>query len=164
MFEEESDVVDEFMLNCKFGCDEDIQLAYELLRRYPLNFQLWRMCGHLIELSKSDVYQIDEARCCYEKLLDLRPDYYQGYEELGDWHGVSNNDFTTAIDYYRKAIELGNQDSSRIELAHALARIGQKDLALNELEACGDKSSDDYVQMKKEILDGLLDPPRDIHG
>ena len=164
MFEEEADVVDEFMLNCKLGRDEDVRRAYELLERYPRNPALWRMCGQLIEMSKSDTYQIDEARYCYEKTIDLKPNNYQGYEDLGDWYGVRDDDYTTAIEYYRQAIELGNKDSSRIELAHALARIGQKDHALNELEFCADKNDDDYILMKKEILEGLLDPPSDIAG
>ena len=162
MFREESDVVDEFVLNCKFGRDDDIRIAYELLEQYPRNAELWRMCGQLIEMSKSDTYQIDEARYCYEKTVDLKPEHYQGYEDLGDWHGVRNDDYVTAIRYYRQAIELGDRDSSRLELAHALVRVGQKDDAIVELELCADKNEEDYLRMRREILEGLLDPPTDI--
>ena len=158
MFEEEADVVDEFIMNCKFDRDEDIGRAYQLLERYPRNAALWRMCGQLIEMSKNDKYQIDEARYCYEKTIDLQPDFYQGYEDLGDWYGVETDDYETAIKYYQRAIELGNNDSSRIELAHALASLGRKDHALTELELCTDKNNEGYIQMKREILDGLHDP------
>lgn len=158
MFEEEADIVDEFILSCEWNRDDDIRRGYELLERYPRNAYLWRMCGNLIEMSRSRSFQIDEARYCYEQTIELRPDHFQGYEDLGDWYSCRCADFQTAIRYYRRAFELGNEDSSRIELARALAHTGRKTEALSELEQCRDRNSTDYSEARQDILEGLLDP------
>ena len=158
MVDEESEFVDDFIMKSSFDRDEDIHHGYDLLKRYPHNAELWLRCGHLIEMSKSGTFQTDEARHCYERVIHLQPDHFKGYEHLGDWERVRCDDARTAIGLYRRAIELGNEDSSRIELAIALASLGTKAEALRELESCRNKHDSDYVETKRNIADGLHDP------
>ncbi|NOT37457.1 MAG: tetratricopeptide repeat protein [Saprospiraceae bacterium] len=91
----------------------------------PQNAEANYIAGHVF------YEQGDTGRAikCYQKTVDLNPEYVEGWIQLGDIMMSMKN--KRALDYYRNAIRL---DSNNIETLHnyayALQSLGNKNLAI----------------------------------
>ena len=86
---------------------ETIALVDEAVRTFPLSARLLVMRGNLIELGPEDCpYCLDDALACYQRAIEINPQFAEAWEEIGYFYHNVRDDETTAQPYFREAERL----------------------------------------------------------
>ncbi|MFQ6608722.1 MAG: tetratricopeptide repeat protein [Fidelibacterota bacterium] len=86
----------------------------------------------------------EEAKKLYNAVLELRPNYFRSYFQLG-YVATKQGDFELAIVNYKKAIELEpNYSKGWYALGKSYKRVGDIDLALQALDTATEVDSLNY--------------------
>jgi len=106
----ESEYINELQIRWPKGCDaslETITLADEAVRTFPKSPQLWCIRGNLIQLGPENCpHSLDEALACYQKAVEIDPQFAEAWEEMGCFHDAVLDDEATAEKYFREAKKL----------------------------------------------------------
>ncbi|MCU0712334.1 MAG: tetratricopeptide repeat protein [Pirellula sp.] len=133
---------------------EDVQELRSLTISFPMEPELWDVLGDIMQICDSEI-PIQESVKCYRQALKCDPTYASAYESLG-WALDSHfNDFDNARRNFEIAISYGAGDSARIGLARVLAQMGETVDANQSLAECDDKTRADWIEMSREIREGL---------
>jgi len=110
--------------------DEAEQNARQLLKRFPSHPDALEIMARLQLL----VGQSAEAVACWEKALELAPNYAYAYDGLGTV-AVQRGEFERAVTWFRKSLALRPASpKTRLDLAKALIKSGRLDEAVGTLE------------------------------
>jgi Flp pilus assembly protein TadD len=104
-------------------------LLQQELRLNPKRPELWNLLG----IAETELGRLDPARNAFEKGLSLAPDSVSLHENIGLLL-YRQNDYSTAKQYLRRALELGSQKPGvRFSLAASELRTGEQRESLLEL-------------------------------
>ena len=86
---------------------ETIALVDEAVRAFPLSVRLLVMRGNLIEVGPEDCpHSLDDALACYQRAIEIDPQFAEAWEEVGYFYHNVRDDETTAQPYFREAARL----------------------------------------------------------
>jgi tetratricopeptide (TPR) repeat protein len=92
---------------------ETIALADEAVRAFPLSARLSVMRGNLIQLGPTDCpYSLDDALACYQKAIEIDPEFAEGWEDIGHFHHAVLDDEAAARRYFLEAERLRGQNAA----------------------------------------------------
>ncbi|WP_347246081.1 tetratricopeptide repeat protein [Thermogutta sp.] len=108
------------------------QLAQDTVAIFPDDPYAWDVMGQLL----GRFGKTEDATQCWEKALQLDPNFAVGYQSLGNL-ALERGELKKAAEYYRKAWEL-QRDSSvfPVQLAEVLIQDGQLEEARQVLTEC----------------------------
>lgn len=87
-----------------------INLADEAIKEFRDSAELWLLRGSLIELGDEDCpYGLEEAATCFEKAVEIDPNYIEAWEEIGHYYDVIEPNEILSRKAFKKAEELKNQ-------------------------------------------------------
>ena len=77
----------------------------------------------------------DEARECYQKAVDIKPDYFKAWNNLGTIH-LKDNNYDDAAECFQNAIDSAQEDDpiGWINLGTALLKLGEYGEALDSVD------------------------------
>jgi hypothetical protein len=136
---------------------KDLERLEAMVTEYPECAELWNCYGDMIQLSDGE-YPVGQALDCYRRSIEADSSFAEGYESIGYFLDVYNDDFAGAAEHFRRAIQLGAGDDSWIGLARVLAQMGQANEGLELLKSCQEPVSPGVAKVRKEIADGDWDP------
>lgn len=87
--------------------------------------------------------------------MECDPTFASAYESLGWVLDSYFDDFIAARRNFELAIAYGAGDSAKIGLARVLAQMGEVVNANQILAECEDKTRDDWIEMSREVREGL---------
>ena len=86
---------------------ETIALADEALRAFPQSPRLWCIRGDLIQLGpKSSPHNLDDALACYQRAIEIAPQFVEAWESIGHFHKAVLDDEATAQRFFSEAKKL----------------------------------------------------------
>lgn len=87
-----------------------INLADKAIRAFPASSELWLIRGNLIQLGDEDCpYGLEEAATCYQKAVEINPDYVEAWEEIGHYYDIIEPNKAISLKAFQKAEELKNK-------------------------------------------------------
>jgi tetratricopeptide (TPR) repeat protein len=106
-------------------------LVYErMIARFPRSHRVWHNRGILFRAW----WRLEEAIPCFEKALELQPDYALAMESLALTYELLRN-YPNAITWYQKALELRPESTMSLNnLANCFRFSGQRQAAKHYLE------------------------------
>src|ERR1044072_1102820 len=105
---------DEYISQLRAGWPHDsdaslevIALADDAVRAFPQSARLLVMRGNLIELGpKSCPHPLEEALRCYQRAVELDPQFVEAWEEIGHYYDAVLSDEAAAQRCFREADRL----------------------------------------------------------
>jgi tetratricopeptide (TPR) repeat protein len=86
---------------------ETIELADQAVKDHPDSPELQVLRGHLILLGDEDCpYDSNEAVICFQKAVEIDPEYAEAWEEIGHFYEAVEPDQTLSRKAFEKAEEL----------------------------------------------------------
>jgi serine/threonine-protein kinase len=129
-------------LPCVGRLDEAIEEMRQALILDPLSTLYCRWVGRYQLFSGDYDATIEQAR----KTLDMVPDYYQAFLDLGAAH-LGKGNAEKALEWYQRAQSLGSSVRSYdAHLVRALAALGQEEEALAILERLEREAKEHYLR------------------
>lgn len=147
------DTIDQIRLKDAHTIEDVLELR-ALSQTYPEEPELWDVLGDVMQICDAEI-SIDESMDCYKRALECDPTFASTYASLGWALDSYFNDFANAKNYFELAIEHGYGDSARIGLARVLAQMGETVRANQSLAECHDKTRADWIEMSRDIREGL---------
>ena len=90
---------------------ETIARADEAVHTFPQSSRLWVMRGNLIELGpEACPHPLEEALSCYQRAVELDPQFTEAWEEIGAYYDAVLDDEATAEKYFLEAARLKGAD------------------------------------------------------
>lgn len=133
----------------------DVDSLRQMSERHPDCPELWDVLGDIQQICVDHECGIDESIACYQKAIDCDPQYAPAHVSLGYAYDTYFDDFANAAEHFRLAIAFGAGDTARIGLARVLAQLGDSDAAIAELDICSDQDQDAFLELRREIGEGL---------
>ena len=130
-----------------FECPEDLQKLLEqaedtigaLKEEYPEEWQIWIFHGYI----KKQLKKFDEAKACYEKVLELYPDNYQANCELADIM-IEQGEYEKARDAFIELLKENHYDNG---VRFGMMRANEKLIAQYE-EKLKEDPTDDHARLE----------------
>lgn len=98
------------------GSDASLQtiaLVDEAVSAFPRSARLLVMRGNLIELGpESCPHPLDEALHCYQRAVEIEPQFAEAWEELGHYHDAVLDDEDAARQYFERARRLRDEPAA----------------------------------------------------
>lgn len=133
---------------------EDVRDLRTLADLSPAVPELWDLLGDVMQICDAEI-PIGESIACYKKALECDPTFASAYESLGWALDSYFDDFSGARINFELAITHGGGDSARIGLARVLAQMGKAVEAIQQLDECVDQSRQDWLDMSREMREGI---------
>ena len=139
-----------------------LALSEEAVRDYPGNASLLCMRGDLIQLAPASYQSEDDPKGCYLRAIEIDPLCCEAWESLGYYYDDYDDDYTRAIEAFKRAIECGAGPASVRGLARALAESGKRGDALATIDRAlaQDITSAEKIafsELREEIVSGDYD-------
>jgi len=126
-----------------------------LLQRSPDSAVLWRLRGHLLQLSTGDSRTLASARESYERAIALDPSSANAHLSLAEFIDGVEDDPAAAEAHFRNALLRGAGTDAKLGLARVLAQLGRTTEALQELSSPQLAANEDAAELRDEIHAGL---------
>lgn len=123
-------------------CDAPLQtiaFADEAIRAFPESARLWCIRGNRLELgAKSYPDSLDDALACYQRAVDIDPEFAEAWEALGHLHHVVLDNEAAAKRFFREAERLRrvtNEERIAAPLLALLVSGGTMERTVSDLPA-----------------------------
>ena len=133
---------------------EDVLELRALSETHSTEPELWDFLGDVMQICDEEI-PIQESIHCYKRALECDPTFASAYASLGWLLDSYFDDFQNAKMNFELAIKYGCGDSARIGLARVFAQMGKAVEAHQQLLECVDQTSLDWIEMSREIREGL---------
>lgn len=111
----ENDYIAELKARWPRDCDaslDTISIADEAVRASPQSPRLWCIRGDLIQLGpESCPHSLDDALACYQRAIEIDPQFAKAWESVGHFHNAILDDEATAQKFFREAKRLREQQA-----------------------------------------------------
>jgi len=105
-------------------CAEDLELVERALEVHPDSIELWCLRGDLIQISNDEGrYRLEDAEASYTRAAEIDPEDPEAFESLGFYYDAICADPGKAEPFFRRAIDLGADESAHEGLAEVMAEL-----------------------------------------